>query len=110
MLEILALAMARYDRHPELITADDAELMQTLIRAREALEDIYGQRFTFQGESRDSAALTSEHDYDIVAGEVTAMEAAEAIQGSAATRIRARRVEAGAKVVGMKARVIDGRS
>ncbi|MBB0228218.1 hypothetical protein [Streptomyces calidiresistens] len=110
VLEVLALAMAPYTRAPERITAEDAELMQMLGRVREALEDIYGQRFTFQGETRERSGPISEQHYETVAGEVTGLEAEEAIRGSATSVIRAKHVEASGKVVGMRAPVIDGRS
>ncbi|WP_148666210.1 hypothetical protein [Streptomyces malaysiensis] len=110
VLEALALGMAQYERAPERITIEDAVLMQTLGQVREALEDIYGQRFTFQGETREQTGPISEQHYDTVAGEVTVMEAQEAIRGSVTSTIRAKRVEAGGKVVGMRAPIIDGRS
>ncbi len=108
-LEALALGMAHYQRDPAQLTAEDPLLMQTLGRVREALEDIYGQRFTFQGERRAQSGPLSEQLYDTVAGEVTGMEAQDAILGSATSTIRARHVQPGGKIVGMKAPVIDGR-
>ncbi|MCZ0975590.1 hypothetical protein O1L55_38875 [Streptomyces albulus] len=110
VLEVLALAMTPYTRAPERITAEDAELMQMLGRVREALEDVYGQRFTFQGETRERSGPVSEQHYDTVAGEVTGMEAQEAIRGSATSVIRAKSVEPGGRVVGMRAPIIDGRT
>ncbi|MEU0132711.1 hypothetical protein ABZ172_01525 [Streptomyces sp. NPDC006296] len=110
VLEVLALAMTPYTRAPERITAEDAELMQMMGRVREALEDVYGQRFTFQGEIRERSGPLSEQHYDTVAGEVTGLEAQEAIRGSASSVIRAKRVEPGGRVVGMRAPVIDGRT
>ncbi|WP_406069000.1 hypothetical protein OG372_14295 [Streptomyces sp. NBC_01020] len=108
-VEALALGMEHYQRDPVQISANDPLLMQTLGRVREALEDIYGQRFTFQGENRAQSGPFSEQCYGTVAGEVTGMEAQEAIRGSVTSTIRARNVEPGGKIVGMKARVIDGR-
>jgi len=108
-LEALALGMAHYQRDPAHVTSSDQLLLQTLGRVREALEDVYGQRFTFEGEHRPPSGPLSEHHYDSVAGEVVAMEAEEAILGPATSRVRAKSVEPGGRVVGMKARVIDGR-
>ncbi|WP_031184159.1 hypothetical protein [Streptomyces seoulensis] len=110
VLEVLALATAPYVGAPERISAGDEVLMQTLGRVREALEDIHGQRFTFRGETRERSGPFSEQHYDTVAGEVTGMEAQEAIRGSVTSTIRAKEVKAGGKVVGMRAPVIDGRS
>ena len=108
-LEILALGLTRYERDPALITAEDAVLMEMLGRARSALEDIYGQHFTFKGETRARSGPLSHQDYDTVSGEVTGLEAQDAIRGSVTSTIRARNVEVGAKVVGMKAPVIEDR-
>ncbi|NML54806.1 hypothetical protein HHL19_18610 [Streptomyces sp. R302] len=109
-LEVLALAMVPYTRAPEQITAEDARLIEMLGRARAALEDVYGQRFTFRGEPREQSGPFSELFFDTVAGEVAGMEAQEAIRGSATSKIRAKSVEAGGKVVGMRAPVIEDRT
>ncbi|MEU8975631.1 hypothetical protein AB0D11_41625 [Streptomyces monashensis] len=110
VLEALALAMTQYERDPRLINASDTVLMQTLGRVREALEDVYGQRFTFQGETREQSGPTSDHEYESVGGEVTVVQASEAIRGPVLSKIRAKRVEPGGKVIGMTAPVIDGRN
>ncbi|MFE6633520.1 hypothetical protein [Streptomyces tendae] len=110
VLEALALGLRRYDRDPHLVTAHDADLMQALGKVREGLEHVYGQRFTFQGETRQSSGPLSVQHYDTVTGEVIGMEAGQAILGAATSTIRAGSVEAGGRVVGMKAPIIDGRS
>lgn len=110
VLEALAFGLRPYDREPHLITSHDADLMQALGKVREGLERVYGQRFTFQGEIRQSSGPLSAQHYDTVTGEVIGMEADQAILGAATSTIRARSVEAGGKVVGMKAPTIDGRT
>lgn len=109
LLEALALAMAAYRQQPGLITHDNRGLLDTLGRTRAALEDLYGQRFTFEGETRAKSGPATHHEYDTVAGEVTGLEATEAIRGSVASTISATSVERGGRVVGMKAPVIEDR-
>ncbi|MEU3620410.1 hypothetical protein ABZ725_50345 [Streptomyces sp. NPDC006872] len=108
-LEILALAMAAYGQQPSLITGDNTKLLETLARVRTALEDVYGQRFTFQGETRGKSGPLADHQYGSVAGEVTGLAAGEAIRGSVVSRIRAERVEPQGRITGMKAPVIEDR-
>ncbi|MHC5263255.1 hypothetical protein ACYSUO_35695 [Streptomyces sp. UC4497] len=109
VLEALALAMAPYERDRTMIVSDEVAVRQILGRVRDVLENIYGQRFTFQGETRARSGPFSEQHYDVVAGEVTGMEAQQAIRGSATSTIRAKSVEPGGRVVGMKAPVIEDR-
>ncbi|MDT0421123.1 MULTISPECIES: hypothetical protein [Streptomyces] len=106
-LEALALSLEHYRRGSVPITASDPLLLQTLGRMREALEDVYGQRFTFEGEQRAPSGPTTEHRYERVAGEVIGLEAQDTIRGQATSVIHAKSVERGAKVVGMKARNIE---
>ncbi|WP_330288704.1 hypothetical protein [Streptomyces sp. NBC_00576] len=107
VLDALALSMAHYQRDPAQVSSSDLLLLQTLGRVREALEDVYGQRFTFEGERRAQTGPITEHRYERVAGEVIGMEAEDAIRGGARSVIDAKSVERGAKVVGMKASVIE---
>ncbi|MBV2151273.1 hypothetical protein [Kitasatospora sp. SUK 42] len=109
VLEALALALTHYQRSPASVTGSDQVLLQTLGRARAALEDIYGQRFTFDGEERQASGPLSEHRYTRVAGEVVAMEAQERITGDVEARVTAETVERGGRVVGMRAPIIEGR-
>jgi hypothetical protein len=109
-LRAYALGLERYRRNPDEATTEDSLLLQTLSDLRGALEDIYGQRFTFQGEQRAESGPFSEQRYGKIAGEVTGMEAANAIRGPATSKITADSVERGGRVVGMRARNIgDGR-
>jgi hypothetical protein len=105
-LRAYAHALARYRQNPSLVTSEDSLLLQTLGDLREALEDIYGQRFTFEGEHRHPSGPFSEQRHGTVAGEAIGMEATERISGSPSTKITTDRVEAGGKVVGMKAPII----
>jgi hypothetical protein len=108
-LEALALGMAYYQRDPSLVTSSDELLLQTLGRVRQALEEIYGQRFTFEGETRAASGPISELCIETVVGNVVAMEAEETISGAVTARVHSATVEAGATVTGMKAKNIDGR-
>ena len=85
-LRAYALGLERYRRNPDEATTEDSLLLQTLSDLRGALEDIYGQRFTFQGEQRAESGPFSEQRYGKIAGEVTGMEAANAIRGPATSR------------------------
>lgn len=82
-LQAYALGLAQYHRNPTLITADDSLLLETLGELRNALEDIYGQRFTFQGESRDQSGPFSEQRIGRVAGEAIGMQASQRIGDAA---------------------------
>jgi hypothetical protein len=105
-LRAYALGLERYRRNPGEVTLEDSLLLQTLSDLRSALEDIYGQRFTFQGERRAESGPFSEQHYGKIAGEVTGMEATNAIRGPATSKITADSVERGGKAVGMRARNI----
>jgi hypothetical protein len=102
-LEAYALGLEHYRRNPDLISSGDALLMQTLGRLRNAMEDIYLQRFTFEGEQRGQSGPYSEQHHGKVAGEVVGMEATNAIRGPATSKITTKTVETGGRVVGMRA-------
>jgi hypothetical protein len=105
-LRAYALGLEHYRRDPALITSEDPLLLQTLAELRDALEDIYGQRFTFEGEPRGQSGPFSEQRHGKVAGEVVGMEATNAIRGPATSKITTESVEPGGRVVGMRAREI----
>lgn len=105
-LRAYAHALTRYHQNPSLVTPEDLLLLQTLGDLREALEGIYGQRFTFEGEHRLPSGPYSEQRHGRVAGEVVGMEATERISGSPYSKITTDTVEAGGKVVGMRAPTI----
>lgn len=105
-LRAYALGLAQYHRNPDLITSDDPLLLETLGNLRNALEDVYGQRFTFAGESRDRSGPFSEQHFGHVAGEAIGIQARDRIASPAATIQTAVTVERGGKVIGMKAPII----
>lgn len=105
-LRAYELGLARYRQNPALITSEDSLLVQTLSGLRDALEDIYGQRFTFEGEARGQSGPFSEQRHGRVAGEVVGMEVTNAIRGPATSKITTESVEPGGRVIGMRAREI----
>jgi hypothetical protein len=105
-LRAYELGLAQYHRNPSLITRDDQLLLQTLSELRDALEDIYGQRFTFEGEPREQSGPFSEQRHGKVAGEVVGIEATNAIHGPVTSKITTDSVEQGGRVIGMRAREI----
>ncbi|MEV6821471.1 hypothetical protein AB0M72_22235 [Nocardiopsis dassonvillei] len=107
-LRAYELGLTHYRYAPERITSEDPLLIRTLGDLRSALEDIYGQRLTFQGEEREQSGPLSEQRLGEVRGEVIGMEAENSIQGAATSRVTAESVEAGGRIIGMKARDIDG--
>ncbi|CAM3748487.1 hypothetical protein NORO109296_05880 [Nocardiopsis rhodophaea] len=107
-LRAYALGLAQYHRDSSRVTSDDSLLMQTLGDLRATLEDIYGQRFTFQGEERQQSGPFNEQRLGKVTGEAIGMQADNAIRGDTTSRMTVESVEAGGRVIGMKARDIDG--
>jgi hypothetical protein len=105
-LRAYALGLEHYQRDPSLIDSGDLLLMQALSGLRDALEDIYGQRFTFQGEDRGRPGPCSEQHHRKVGGEVVGMQAANVIRGPVTSKITVQSVEPGGRVVGMQARDI----
>jgi hypothetical protein len=102
-LRAYALGLAHYRANPAGISPEDPLLLQTLSDLRGALEDIYGQRFTFAGEQREQSGPYSDQRYGQIAGEVTGMEATKRIRGRTISKITADSVEPGGRVVGMRA-------
>ncbi|MFC5147131.1 hypothetical protein [Streptomyces aureoversilis] len=109
-LEAYLLALSRYREDPSLITTSDAVLMAMLSRARDALEEIYGQRITFRGEQRLRSGPFTAGRYKEVAGELVGMEANEAIRGEVTVDLDIDVIQPGGKVVGMTAPVIEDRN
>jgi hypothetical protein len=109
-LQAYALGLGQYHRNLALITSEDQLFLETLGELRSALEDIYGQRFTFEGEVREQSGPFSEQRHGRVAGSVVGIEATERIAGPVRSKIMSDVVEPGGTVVGMKAPIIgDGR-
>jgi hypothetical protein len=107
-LRAYALGLAHYHADPARISPENSLLLQTLSDLRGALEDIYGQRFTFEGEQREQSGPFSDQRFGEIAGEVIGMEATSVIRGAATSKITAESVERGGKVIGMRAPEIDG--
>ncbi|MFF5931611.1 hypothetical protein [Streptomyces hydrogenans] len=79
----------------------DERLVRNLGKLRAALEDIYGQRLTFQGEDRPSSGPFVRQRLQTLSGEATGMEA-DSITGTASVDQEVENVAAGAKLTGMK--------
>lgn len=107
-LRAYALGLAHYRTNLARLSPDDSLLLQTLSDLRDALEDIYGQRFTFEGEQREHSGPFSDQRYGQIAGEVIGMEATNVIRGRTTSKITAESVERGGRVVGMRAPEISG--
>ena len=107
-LRAYALGLAHYRANPAGISPEDSLLLQTLSDLRGALEDVYGQRFTFAGERREQSGPYSDQRYGQIAGEVIGMEATDIIRGKTTSKITADSVERGGRVVGMRAPEIGG--
>lgn len=109
-LEVERFALARYQEDPTLVNPDDQALMGLLGRLREALEDVYGQRFTFRGEQREqSGPLVSLRITGGIGGIVKGMVAQETIRGGATVDAEIDEVRAGGTFVGMQASRIEDR-
>ncbi|MFD4949689.1 hypothetical protein ACFWNT_46250 [Streptomyces sp. NPDC058409] len=104
-LEQLRDAVAIYARGDAPVSPSDQPLLRNLSRLRGALEDVYGQRLTFEGEDRPSSGPFVQQDLKDVTGEVTGMDADE-IGGTARVVQSTDSVARGAKLTGMKARRI----
>lgn len=105
-LRAYELGLALYSSEPAAISSEDALLLRTLGDLRYALEDIYGQRFTFEGEARGRSGPYSEQRHGEVAGEVVGIEATNTINGPVTSKITTDSVKPGGRVVGMRARDI----
>jgi len=106
-LNAYLLALTRYRADPSLINTSDTALMAMLSQARDALEEIYGQRFTFLGEQRPGSGPFVSVRSKEVAGNLIGMEALEAIRGNAAVDLNVEIIQPGGKVVGMSAPIIE---
>lgn len=105
-LEVLSDALSDYRDGRMPVESGDERLLRMLGRLRGALEDVYGQHLTFEGEDRPLSGPFVRQDLGRVAGEAVGMDVAEEISGSAAVTQRATHVDSGAKLIGMRARRI----
>lgn len=104
-LELLRAALSHYASGAVPARPGDQQLLQTLDRSREALEDIYGQHLTFEGEDRPVSGASVRQKLKTVSGEVTGMDVEE-ILGEASVVQDVETVEPGANLIGMKGRNI----
>ena len=96
-----------------LITPDDRQLTSLVDRLRRLLEVIYRQHITFVTEVNrpDSGVrLRVDIDTDRIAGQAIAIDAGTISQGDVEVQARAREVEAGGSLTGIKADRIGGNS
>ncbi|MFJ5035295.1 hypothetical protein ACIQB5_46445 [Streptomyces sp. NPDC088560] len=94
------------DHTPGDATAASPSFLRRLAQARDLLEGIYGQRITFVGEDRPASGPFVHQKLKTVSGEATGMDADEIAHGSNVTQ-DVETVDAGAKLIGMKARRIS---
>ncbi|MEU1867860.1 hypothetical protein [Streptomyces gardneri] len=92
----------RYSGGSAPVVPTDQPLMRNLGRLRAILEDVYGQRLTFVDEDRPASGPFVTQKLGTLTGEATGVEADE-IAGTVQVEQEAERVEAGAKLIGMKA-------
>lgn len=72
-IQELVGTLSVYDRKPERLDGQDAAARAALARARSLLEQIYGQRITFNGEQRPASGVRVEQRMKVVTSEVTAV-------------------------------------
>jgi hypothetical protein len=107
-LDPLAEVLSVYREHPELINGEDERLRRNLGKLRAALEAIYHQHFTFEGEARPPSGVKVEQRMDKMSGELIGLAADEVTSGAHAdiTQV-SRTVSKDGKVVGAKIKRID---
>ncbi|MER8073172.1 hypothetical protein ABTZ59_33445 [Streptomyces sp. NPDC094034] len=106
-LEVLHDALEDYARGGTPATTSDQRFMRNLARLRAALEDIYSQHLTFEGENRPASGPFVHQKLSTLTGEATGMDA-DKIAGHSRVVQDVERVDAGAKLIGMKGRQIGG--
>lgn len=107
-LERLRDDLPVYARSDVPAQTSDRELLRNLARLRGALEDVYGQYLTFEGEDRPASGPFVRQKLTTVSGEATGMDADE-IAGDARVVQDVETVDPGGKLIGMKARRIGPR-
>lgn len=106
-LELLRELLQDYAAGEVPVTTTDRRLLRSMTKLRATLEDIYGQRLTFAGEDRPASGPFVHQKLTTLTGEATGMDGDE-ITGSAHVTQEVETVDAGAKLIGMKARQIGG--
>ncbi|MFC8285982.1 hypothetical protein [Streptomyces cyaneofuscatus] len=100
-LELLQEALADYADGTTPVSPATPRLLRNMARARTALEDIYGQHLTFEGEGRPESGPFVHQTVQTVTGEATGMDS-EVIGGNSRVIQDVDTVEAGGKLIGMK--------
>ncbi|GAA4887805.1 hypothetical protein ACFPM3_18035 [Streptomyces coeruleoprunus] len=93
-------------REPAELTPEQG-LLRSMGKLRNLLEDVYGQRLTFAGEARPASGPFVDQKLTTLTGEATGMDADEITSHAQVTQ-QVETVDAGAKLIGMKARRIGG--
>ncbi|MGW2272216.1 hypothetical protein [Streptomyces yangpuensis] len=106
-LEALHLALQGYASRDLGVDVTAPGLLRSMAMLRTALEDIYGQRLTFEGEDRPASGPFVDQKLTTLTGEATGMDADE-IAGNARVTQEVETVEATGKLIGMKGRRIGG--
>jgi hypothetical protein len=108
MLESLDDALGVYRDNPSLLNAEDERLRRNMGRLRSALEAVYHQRFTFEGEQRPLTGVKVEQWVDEVAGELTGLTADD-IGSGARSEIKqvSKKISKDGRVIGAEIRHID---
>jgi len=107
-LELLQDALANYASGDVPARTSDRALLRNLARLRGALEDIYGQHLTFEGEDRPASGPFVHQKVTTVSGETTGMDVEEIVANARVTQ-DVETVDAGGKLIGMKGRRISPR-
>jgi hypothetical protein len=107
-LESLDDALGVYKDNPSLLNAEDERLRRSLGRLRNALEAVYHQRFTFEGEQRSPTSVKVEQWTDEVAGELTGLTADDITSGARGeVKQVSKKISREGRVMGAKIRHID---
>lgn len=104
-LELLQEALADYADGTMPARSSDQRFLRNLARARGALEDIYGQHLTFEGEDRPASGPFVHQKVTTLSGEATGMHSGE-ITGNSRVIQDVETVDTGGKLIGMKGRRI----
>ncbi|MFF0018833.1 hypothetical protein [Streptomyces sp. NPDC005374] len=100
-LELLQEALTAYADGTVPVSPSDHRLLRNMARTRGALEDIYRQRLTFEGEDRPASGPFVHQSIKTVTGEASGMES-DVITGNSRVLQDVDTVEAGGKLIGMK--------
>jgi hypothetical protein len=100
-LELLQEALADYADGTVPVRPSDHKLLRNMARARSALEDIYRQHLTFEGEDRPASGPFVHQTVKTVTGEATGMDS-DVIAGNSRVIQDVETVEAEGKLIGMR--------